>query len=78
MATKNYQTQCLLVKYKKVLLNAEHVTAAKKTLFPTMCCVSVLCFMFSFSCSYLINLSDHCVEYLENIFTETIQGTYVM
>ena len=46
MATKDYQTQCLLVIHKKTFLNAEHVTPAKKDF--VMFNVSVLCFMFSF------------------------------
>ena len=47
MATKNYQTQCLLVIHKKAFLYAKHVTAPKKTSFPTMFHVSVFCFMIS-------------------------------
>ena len=78
MATKNYQTQCLLVIHKKAFLNAEHVIAAKKTSFPTMLHVSVLYFMFSFSYNHLIHLSDNFVQYLENILTETIQGAYAV
>ena len=73
MATKNYQTQCLLVIHKKTFLNAEHVTAAKKTDF-VMFNVSVLYF---FS-NYFIYLNNNFVEYLENILTEIIPGAYAI
>ena len=80
MATKNYQTQCLLVIHKKAFLNAEHVIAAKKTSFPTMFHVSVyftLCLVLAIY-NYLIHLSYNFVEYLENILTEAIQGAYLL
>ena len=74
MATKNYQTQCLLVIHKKTFLNAEPVTAAKKQ--------TLLCLMFLYSAVlviiYLIHLNNNFVEYLEKILTETIQGAYAI
>ena len=73
MATKNYQTQFLLVIHKKTFLNAEPVTAAKKTDF-IMFNVSVLCF---FS-NYFIHLNDNFVEYLEKSLTEAIPGAYAI
>ena len=69
MATKNYQTQFLLIIHKKTFLNAEPVTAAKKQ--------TLLCLMFLYSV-YFIHLKDNFVEYLENILTETIQGAYAI
>ena len=72
MATKNYQTQFLLVIHKQTFLNAEPVTAAKTDF--VMFNVSILCF---FS-NYFIHLNNNYVEYLEKILTETIPGAYAI